>query len=103
MSALKEAVALLRDEHLVWSEDMEVIRRPLADLLEKIGHHPMSDFHEQVDDLLFPLLGYERTSAPRDPLEAWMNDAQRHLTLLDGMAEQSPSFKEALKKLFRAL
>jgi hypothetical protein len=48
-----EALALLRDDNLVWSEDFLRVRHLLADLLEAAGMHPtMCEIAEQLAEQL---------------------------------------------------
>lgn len=44
--SLRSAVNLLRDPNLVWSQDLESIREPLADLLDLIGQLPRTFIDE---------------------------------------------------------
>ena len=101
---LREAVALLRDENLVWSEDFEVIREPLAGLLAKIAQLPTHQLDDELDAFLRPLLRFEpEPSTPADPLEAWIDTSTRELGIYRALSDKSPEFKEALKKLFDIL
>lgn len=58
-SQIREAIAILQDEHLVWSEDMELIRGPLAALIAKIHTLPTHQLDDEMDELVLILLGAE--------------------------------------------
>lgn len=101
---LREAVALLRDEQLVWSEDFEVIRVPLAGLLAKIAQLPTHQLDEELDAFLRPLLSFEHeVTEPNDPLESWVQKSARDLGIYKQLSDASPEFKTAITKLFGIL
>lgn len=101
MRNLTEAVALLRDENLVWSDDFESIRRPLAELLTRIGQTPSHQFDEPVDEIVLALV--EPLNNVPEPLEQWMLDASRQLGIYQQVAGKSETTRNALKKLFKLL
>lgn len=102
-SEIRQAVALLRDNTLVWSSDMEAIRLELADLMEAVGRLPTHQLDDQMDELVFKVLGQDLQSVTsNDPLEAWIEASTRELGII-AVASRSESFKDALKKMFSAL
>ena len=97
---MHDALKLLRDDNLVWSEEFDAIRKPLADLLERISQSPSHQFDAQVDAILQALTTDQHIS---DPMEAWLIDAARQLGYLEDISSRSDNFKNAIKRLFRAL
>lgn len=51
-----EAIGLLKDENLVWSSDMEVIRRNLAALMERIMQVEWHFVEPEIGDLALNLI-----------------------------------------------
>lgn len=102
---IREATALLRDDGLVWSPDFEHIRLQLADLLDAIELPPSYEIGEALDGLLPRLLAIEpdENIDAADPLEAWIRQSTRTLSVIQAQTQQAPGFREALKKLFNAL
>ena len=81
---IRESVALLRDDGLVWSPDFETIRLPLADLLEAIGRLPTHQLDDALDGLMIRLLCIEPDENERgdDPLEAWIRSVAKTFRIL---------------------
>ena len=81
---IREAVALLRDDGLVWSPDFESIRLPLADLLEAIGRLPTHQLDDALDGLFIRLLCIEPDDKPagEDALEAWIRSVAKTFRVL---------------------
>jgi hypothetical protein len=98
---LREAVALLRDDGLVWSEDFETIRLALADLLAKIAQLPTAQLDDELDELLARLLHTDHlpTKIP-DALERWVKDGARELGIYQD-ATDSPAFRDLVRRFFR--
>ena len=81
-----EAIALLKDENLVWSSDMEVIRRNLAGLMERIMQVEWHFVEPEIGDLALNLI--------RDK-ERQLNARESDTTAGQGIAMQdsgSPEF-----------
>lgn len=76
---IREAVALLRDDGLVWSPDFETIRLALADLLDAIGRLPTHQLDDQLDELMSRLLRVEPDLKDEevDALEAWIRSVAK--------------------------
>jgi regulator of replication initiation timing len=51
-----QAINLLKDENLVWSQDMEAIRRNLADMLERIMQVEWHYLEPELGDLALNLI-----------------------------------------------
>lgn len=101
---LKEAVALLDDAHLVWSDDFEQIRLPLSDLLERIRQSGSQEFDDELDTLLAQLLQIEYTDPDADdPLMQWLESATRQLGIVEYAASRSERTAAAFKRLFRSI
>lgn len=77
--SLRQSVALLRDNNLVWSEDFETLRQPLADLLDKIRQLPTHSLDDELDELAAALTGAHVPDPRLDALEAWIEKAARVL------------------------
>lgn len=58
MIEIEQAVALLRDDNLVWSSDFETMRKSLADLLEKANDidFAVASLEPEIGDLAIKLL-----------------------------------------------
>lgn len=101
---LQEAIALLDDKHLVWSDDFETIRLPLSDLLERLRQSETTDFDDELDTLLHALLQIEYTDPVNtDPLLQWLDSATRQLQIVEYTASRSERTAAALKRLFRSI
>lgn len=101
---LKEAVALLDDAHLIWSDDFEQIRLPLSDLLERIRQSGSKEFDDELDTLLGQLLQVEHTELDSDdPLLQWIESASRQLGIVEYAASRSERTAAAFKRLFRSI
>jgi hypothetical protein len=53
---ISQAVKLLEDDNLVWSSDLEIIRRNLASLLEKANSLDYAGLEPEVGDLALNLI-----------------------------------------------
>lgn len=106
MSSLHQALKLLRDDNLVWADEFEAIRHPLADLLDHVGQLPTHQFDEFVDELVISLLSEHPHSthvSTTDPVERWMDDATRQLGIIEEVASRSERSKLAIQRMFGAL
>lgn len=103
MSKIKQAIALLQDQNLIWSDDFETIREPLADYLIDLNTHG-DGADIALEPLLDKLLQTEVTEAGYDdPLMEWIESATRQLGIVEYTASRSERMAAALKKLFRSL
>lgn len=101
---LEEAIALLDDKHLVWSDDFESIRLPLSDLLERLRLSESKEFDDEIDTLLHALLQIEYTDEiANEPLLQWLDSASRQLEIVEYTASRSERTAAALKRLFRSI
>lgn len=101
---LKEAIALLDDKNLIWSDDFDQIRLPLSDLLERIRQSGLKDFDDELDTLLAQLLQVEHTDIDADdPLMQWIESATRQLGIVEYAASRSERTAAAFKRLFRSI
>lgn len=101
---LKEAIALLDDGHLIWSDDFEQIRLPLSDLLERIRQTETDAFDDELDTLLNQLLQTDITQPDMtDPLIQWIDSATRQLGIVEYTASRSERTAAAIKRLFRSI
>lgn len=73
-----EAIRLLRS-NLIWSRDFDLIREPLANLLEILMQLPTHDLDEPIDALTRELTRLEPTDAYRDQLEAWVRKVEQSI------------------------
>lgn len=96
-----EALRLLKDENLVWSDEFEEIRRPLADLLVRIEQSGSHQFDDLVDELVKAIAEPE-LSVP-EPLERWVIDSARTLGVYQAVAGRSKQTADAVRKLFGIL
>jgi hypothetical protein len=60
-----DAILLLKDENLVWSSDLEAIRRNLARLMERIMQVEWHYLEPEIGDLALNLLRTERETNAR--------------------------------------
>jgi len=81
---LRAAIGLLRSD-LIWSDDFESIRKPLADLLEAIRRTPTKQFDDHLVELLRALEGGDVPA--RDPMELWVASGSKQLTVDDTIAD----------------
>jgi len=100
---VREAVALLRDKHLEWSDDFESIRVPLANLLERIAPLLTHQFDEPVEELVSSLLNEPHEVTELDALEQWIVDAANQLGYFELTARRSKTFRDALRRMFTQL
>lgn len=103
MTQLSQAIALLRDEHLVHSEDFELIRLPLADLLTKIDQSPSHQFDDEVDAITRPIVAGETSVTIPEPLEAWMKGAAHELGIYSVASNESPTLRHLVRRIFGTL
>lgn len=102
MSPIKQLINLLRYD-TSWSDDIDLIRIPLADLIERIEQTGSHQFDDAIDEITVSLLTKRSQGGIQDPLEAWTNDAVRQLGVYQELTATSPTMAEAIKKLFRHL
>jgi regulator of replication initiation timing len=76
-----DAILLLKDENLVWSSDLEAIRRNLARLLERIMQVEWHYLEPEIGDLALNLIKNERG-----------NDARRTNTTGEEIILQSENY-----------
>lgn len=100
---VNEAIAILRDKHLEWSDDFESIRLALADLLEAMSKHGTREFDDVLFALTTQLLNDEVKTSTLDPLEEWIVNAARHLGYFELTSRRSNTFKNAVRRLFDVL
>lgn len=100
--SLRQAIALLQDDTLVWSEDFESIRKPLGSLLEKIRKLPTHQMDDELDELI-AIINCDHVPPYRDPMESWMNEAARQLGFFQMTANRSQRTAEAIRRMFRSL
>jgi len=100
---LHDAIKLLKDENLVWSNDFELVRLPLAKVFEKIEQIDTHQFDNEVFEICSALDSGPSTDGPDDPLESWIVDSARELGIYEYSATKSRSMAKALKKLFNQL
>lgn len=60
-----DAILLLKDENLVWSSDLEAIRRNLARLMERIMQVEWHYLEPEIGDLALNLIRTERETNAR--------------------------------------
>lgn len=96
---LSQAIALLLDRNLVWSDDFETIRIPLANLLERHRFTASHFFDDDLAPLLLALTG-DQVPRPVDHLEAWSQEAKRHLSVIQDASQRSKYLAQAIAKLF---
>jgi len=93
---LRAAISLLRSD-LIWSDDFESIRLPLANLLETLRRTPSRQFDDTLAELCTALEG-GNVPATRDPMELWVADASKQLAVDQAIADY-----ELAKRLKRLL
>ena len=96
--SLRQTIALLEDETLIWSDDFETIRRPLADLLRKLYQSPTHQFDDEIEELTFALEGAVIPLARIDPMQFWLLEAAKQLGI--DRATQNDR-KNLFKRMFR--
>ena len=99
---LGEAIALLLDRNLVWSDDFETIRIPLANLLERHRFTPTHFFDEELGPLLQALSGEIVPDKP-DHLQAWSQAARKDLEIIQEATDRSKYLAQAIARLFQLL
>lgn len=102
MTRLDQAVALLRDDQLIWSDDFEGLRRPLVELLRWLDSIDYADA-APVRGVVMALLAEDGDLGQADPLEEWVFDAARQLGIFEETAARSASMASALKRLLGRL
>ena len=99
---LVSTINLLKDQSLVWSEDMEVMRRPIAALLAKIEQTGTHQFDDELEKICDAMLNVANTPVQiPDAMEAWVQSGFRQFGIYEAMGVASPTFREAIRKLFR--
>ena len=102
MKPIKQLINLLRyDEG--WSNEIDSIRIPLADLIEGVEDTGSHQFDDAIDEITVNLLTARNKSGFKDPLEAWTDSAIRQLGIYQDLTAESPKMADAIKKLFRHL
>ena len=96
MTTIRETIALLSDETLIWSDDFESVRLPLAALLRKAEQLNIQELDDELDDLLFALTGSEIPPARVDPMQQWLNEAIRQLGIFEQVASRSERSRNAI-------
>lgn len=96
--SLSDALRLLRDKNLVWSDDFEAIREQLIQLLVLIDQSGSHVFDEPLDELISALTSPE-PSVP-EPFEKWVMDSARTLGVYRQVAGKSKQTADAIRKLF---
>lgn len=96
--SIRQAIALLEDNTLLWSDDFETIRKPLAALLRKIEQSPTHQFDDELDDLMFALDGSYIPDERIDPMQFWLYEAARQWGI--DRASQKDR-KNLFKRMFR--
>jgi hypothetical protein len=99
---LRESIAFLNDDSLIWSDDFETIRKSLAALLQDLDTHCWQS-HE-LESFVDALLQTEITQIDlEDPLMQWIDSASRQLGIVEYTASKSERMTAALKRLFRVI
>jgi hypothetical protein len=96
--SLHDALRLLKDDNLVWSDDFESIRKHLVQLLVLIDQSGSHLFDEPVDGIIAALSSPELTVP--EPLEKWVMDSSRTLGVYSQVAGKSKQTADAIRKLF---
>lgn len=99
---LAEATALLLDRNLVWSDDFETIRVPLANLLERHRFTASHFFDDELNELL-TALGGDSIPPKIDHLGAWADQARKELAIIQEASDKSAYLASALARLFAVL
>jgi hypothetical protein len=87
-----EAINLLKDENLVWSSDLEAIRRNLAGLLERIMQVEWHYLEPEIGDLALNLIREtERGSNARGNGTTSEKIILQSENYLRGLGQQGPS------------
>ncbi len=97
---ITDALRLLQDEDLIWSDDFEAIRKPLAALLRVIEQLPTHQLDDAVEQLLDGLLAEPMGYTP--DLDAVATDTLRQVQLYDALVSTDRT-ANAIKRLFKLL
>jgi hypothetical protein len=111
---IDKAIRILRDDNLVWDEDFEQIRYPLADLLDVATQFEYRHIEDQIDKIVDVLVKEEpskRASWTEEDgeltipsvLEEWDEQTKRQIYIYQSLTEQSKATRQILKKLFGKL
>jgi hypothetical protein len=111
---IDKAIRLLRDDNLVWDEDFEAIRQPLANLLDTATQFEYRHIEDQIDAIVSVLMKEEPSKKARwteedgeltipDVLEEWDEQTKRQIYIYQALTEQSKATRQTLKKLFGKL
>jgi hypothetical protein len=90
-----EAIRLLR-ANLLWSKDFDLIREPLANLLELLMQLPTHQLDEAMDALTSEIIRQEPSEALSDELERWVRSVERSIQKVDAANNQN-----IFQKIFR--
>lgn len=100
MKRWADAVRLLEDDNLVWSEEFEAIRKPLARVIDEFDS-------PEIDAIIDALVPYaevpERVLIVDSTLSEADAEALRQFVIVDKIAQSSITTRRALRKLFRNL
>jgi len=102
-SRLREAVALLRDTQLEWSDDFEAVRAPLADLLVQVSELPTHQLDDAVDAVVSSVLDDDFERVELDALEKYLVEVCLKLGVIQASTRRSRAFREAIVRLFNEL
>ncbi len=77
-----EAIRLLR-ANLLWSKDFDLIREPLAHLLELAMQLPTHQLDEALHTLSSEIIRQDPSEAFGDELERWVRSVERSIQKVD--------------------
>jgi hypothetical protein len=110
---IEKAIKLLKDDNLVWSNDFNQIRKPLAELLDVATQWEYHHIESQLDTLLDSLLSEKKLGNDwteedgnliiENPIDEFQDSARQQLYIIEALAKNSKSMNKALNKLFRNL
>jgi hypothetical protein len=111
---IDKAIRLLRDDNLVWDEEFEAIRHPLANLLDTATQFEYRHIEDQIDEIVTVLMKEEPTKKGSwteedgeltipNVLEEWDEQTKRQIYIYQALTEQSIETRKTLKKLFGKL
>jgi hypothetical protein len=99
-------IKLLRDEDLVWSNDFEAVRRPLAGLIDLIGQLGTHQFDEALSELSEALLDPNPVSPAPDTRatgQSFTGEAGLYLGIMQLLVERDKEMGGALTRMFKQL
>jgi hypothetical protein len=103
MKEIDELIKILKNNELVWSNDFETIRQPLAKLLETIAQLDTHQFDENVSELASNLLLDNPVSSAQDIRFSRTGEAAMYLGIMQLLAERDKQMGGALKRMFKQL